>query len=513
MFVCSKVVRMKPTLKAVATPLLAGLVAASLIGCEAYEEPIPPRDRLHFPVSVAVHPTGDVVYAVNSNFDTRYRQSVGGTIAAIDVDSGTIIEGGTPYVGSFGGIIKLNANATKAYVPTRFENTLTVFDVSEDGRALFCRNDAGEPTANPENCELQQVGGDDSVEGVRIASDPYAVDVATTPGTWAVVGAAEPFELRVVVDGRFVETYTGSASEIVDALVATGDYSAGTIDGGLEFSRTDGSAIAVREQDFDDATVDTTAIDLVHISHLRASQVSTLVIPGQDLAAASLRTAPLTAGSNALAQRPGDDDVYVVSRGGADIIIYQPYVDPIAREIQAIFDRGAVRLNHLSTAIDGRGIAFEPSGDRFYTVTRRPDALHVVDLVPEDPETGFGTRHVVSKTIPLPKSPSSVVLHESADGPRLYITCLEDESIQVVDPVSETIVDEIPVGDTPSQFVVNEARCATNTGCVGYVALFNDQATGKESCGTDRLDVCGSVGVIDLDPDSPRYHQLIRKFE
>ncbi len=513
MFVCSKVVRMKPPYQLVATPLLAGLIAASLGGCSAYEEPTPPRDRLHFPVGVAVHPTGDVVYAVNSNFDTRYRQDLGGTISVIDANTGQILADGTPYVGSFAGQLGLNGSATKAYIPTRFENTVTVYEVSEDGRALFCRDDDGAPTANPANCEIRRVGGDGDVEGTRIPSDPFGIDVVSSPGMWTVVGETEPFDLRIVVGGRFVESYSGTAAELVDSLVSTGNYAANTIDGGLEFGRVDGQSIALRPQDFESATIDTTSTDIVHLSHLRATQVTTIAFPGLDSSAASLQTAPLTAGSNAVAQRPGSTDVYVVGRGGADILIYRPYIDPIEREVQAIFDRGAVRLNHLSSTIDGRGIAFTGDGNRFYTVTRRPDALHIVDIVPDDVEEGTGTRHVLSKTIPLPKSPSGVVLHESLNGPLLYIPCLEDESIQVVDPSVEGVVAEIPVGDTPAQFVVNEAKCETPDGCVGYVALFNDQATGKESCGTDRLEVCGSVGVIDLDPTSARYHQIIRKFE
>jgi DNA-binding beta-propeller fold protein YncE len=503
---------MKSIWKRAAMHLAIGLAAASLLGCEAYEEPAPPRDRLHFPLSVAVHPTGDVLYVVNSNFDTRYRQDIGGTIAVMDADTGNIIENGTPYVGSFGGQLSLNANATRAYIPTRFENTITIFEVAEDGRAIFCRDDSGRPTANPENCAIRRIGGDDEVGGTRIPADPFGLDLTTVPGTWRVVDVTEPFTLRVVVDGRFVESYTGNAGEIVDALVATGNYAAAAIDGGLEFSRTDGSAVAVREADLDGGTVATTTTDIAHLAHLRATQVTTIAFPGQDPAAASLQTAPITAGSNALAQRPGSSDVYVVGRGGADIVIYRPYIDPIEREVQAIFERGTVRLNHLSSTIDGRGIAWNEAGDRFYTVTRRPDALHIVDVVPDDLEEGTGTRHVLTRTIPLPKSPTGIVLHESIDGPLLYIPCLEAESIQVVDPISEVVVADIPVGDSPSEFAVNEARCETPDGCVGYVSLFNDQPTGKESCGTDRLDECGSVGVIDLDPTSPRYHQIIRKF-
>ncbi|MEC9400453.1 MAG: hypothetical protein VX475_22690, partial [Myxococcota bacterium] len=60
-----------------AAALLIALFVGS--GCEPYQEPLPKRDRLNFPVGLALHPSGDYLYVVNSNFDSRYSPEYGGT--------------------------------------------------------------------------------------------------------------------------------------------------------------------------------------------------------------------------------------------------------------------------------------------------------------------------------------------------------------------------------------------------------------------------------------------------
>lgn len=432
-------------------PVVIAVFAALALGAcsDPYEDPIPPRDRLNYPIGLSVHPNGRYLYAVNSNFDTRYREEVGGTLSVIDLSTLELLPRSSPFIPSFGGFVRLNEDGSRAYVSTRHSNAVVAFDVSASGDAVFCR-DGETTTSDPAACLIRRVP--DAPGGAFLPSDPFAMAVTTVERT-------------------------------------------------------------------NDAG-DTMLVDLVNVAHLRGESVTTIGFPqrssteGPVAFATTMKFASLISGGSALAQRPGTLDYYVGGRLSRDLAIFSPYLEPQTGAVQALLRRGNVTLGNIGDSVDTRGLAFDATGETLYVVTRAPDALHVVDLGPSDVETAGGTLRKVVASIPIARNPSGIVRHVTPTGRTLlYIPSFDEQLIQVVDPESQAVVDRLELGARPYDFVVDTAtdRCRAGTSCRAYVSLFDDLPAGDGRCEDHRTEPCGAIGVIDLDPESPRYHQLIGK--
>lgn len=429
--------------------LLFAATAAS--GCaDPYEEPIPRRDRLNWPIGLAAHPSGRYLYVVNSNFDTRYQESVGGTLSVVDLETLEIRAGSGPFIPSFGGFVGLSGDARRAYVTARHSNTVLGFDVAPDGSSVFCTNDEGDSTSDPEDCAMRRIP--DASGEATIPADPFAIDVET-----------------------------------------------------LEWTDSSGDS-------FD--------IDLLNVAHLRGDNVTSIVVPRTEndsrVVASAMKSAALVRGGSAIKRRPGTRDIYVGGRVSREILIYFPYLAPEDGAVQAIIRRASIPLSNIGQTVDTRGLAFSDDGNTLYVVTRAPDALHVVDLGPSDPDTASGTAYDVVGSIPVARNPSGVHVHTGPDGRTLlYIPSFDEEVIEVVDPETFAMVGRIEIGAQPYDFVVDTGRdhCVPNGRCRGYVSLFNDLPNAAGTCQANRTERCGSVGIIELDPSSPRYHQLIGKIQ
>lgn len=419
------------------------------LGCaDPFEEPIPRRDRLNWPIGLAVHPGGRYLYVVNSNFDTRYREDVGGTLSVIDLETQEIRATSSPFLPSFGGFVRLSGDARRAYVTARHSNAVVAFDVAPDGSSVFC--DAGDgATSDPRECALRRVP--DVAGEAFIPSDPYALDVATIPWTDP---DGEPFE-----------------------------------------------------------------IDLLNVAHLSGDSVTAITVPRTGdgpIVANSMISASLISGGAALARRPGTRDIFVGGRVAREIAVYFPYLAPEDGSVQAIVRRASIPLANIGQTADTRGLAFAEDGSALYVVTRAPDALHFVDLGPSDPDTATGTAYKVTSTVALGRNPSGVHVHRGPDGRTLaYVPSFGEEVIEVVDPQTQAVVDRIDVGAQVYDFAVDRGpdRCVAGGRCRAYVTLFNDRPEAAGTCQDDRTAVCGSVGIIELDPSSERYHQLIGKIQ
>lgn len=433
------------------------------LGCGGgYEAPVPARDRVHYPVGMAMHPDGRYLYVVNSNFNARYRADTGGTVSVVDTRSLEIQGDRSPFLPSFGGSIELNGDASKAYVTAREGNTVVGFEVADGessvpaGGALFCRDEEGEPTADPEACWIREVATDGSSSG--LSTDPFGLAVSSIEREHPASGEQVP-------------------------------------------------------------------IDLVNLAYLGSNRVSTISLPDRSPDRASMQTAGLINGSNRIVQRPGTLSYYVAGRSSSLVARFTPFLNTRTADnfgrVEALFRQGEIVVSNFTSggeaaATNTRGLAFDESGDRLYVATRRPDALHVFDLGASDPETGSGLEHVWNGSIALPDQPSDIHVHRDAmDRRRVYVPSFADDSIAVVDPEVQTVVDRIELGASPHEMVIDTApdRCE-NPGevCRGYVSLFEDEGSASASCGPD-TESCGAVGVVDLDPASPRYHQLISKIE
>lgn len=416
------------------------LLAIVLGSCvDEYQDPLPPRDTMFYPIGVEMHPDGRFLYVINSNFNLRYRASRGGTVLVIDTDTGEVLSESSPYIPSFGAYMALNEDASKLYIPTRHNNELTVLSVAEQGQALYC-DDEGERSADSQPCTVRRIP--DVRDGARIASDPFDVAVGRT------------------------ERNVGG---------------------------------------------ETTPFDLVHLTHLRGSAVTSMSLPNADVAGASKRSAALLdRGSNQLEVRPGTNDVYAAGRGTNRVEGFRPFLNA-SGEVETIVRVNSVSVMQAGSGMDARGLAFDEDGDWMYVATRRPNALHLIGMEP----TGGGSPQVVS-SIPLENAPSEVHVHQGADGvERLYVPSFRRGIIEVVEPHREAVVDVIDVGRSPYSMASDSRphHCGEPGGrCQGYVTLFDAASDGESRCDTEARQ-CGQVAILDLDPDSDTYHTVIDSIE
>lgn len=420
---------------------------SALCSCTPYKEPLPPRGRLHFPIGLTLHPEGRFLYVVNSNFDTTYSPDFGGTVSVVDTETLTIAAAQSPYIPSFGGDIVLNADATKAYVNARKGDAVVAFDVAN---------------------------GDDVLNGSAL----FCVD------------------------------QDGAKSSSPEACLLS---RVPDIKGGVRMpSDPSGLDVVTVQREIEGAMV---PIDVVAISHLDSNNVSAMTLPRGQRSAATLVHAPLIDSANAVKNRPGTLNMYVAGRNSNSVAIFAPFLNSKG-QAEAIVRRGFVELNNLTSAVDARGLAFSTSGDTLYVATRRPDAVYVFNIVEGDVETGQGTAHELMRVISVADQPSSLVSFEAPGrDPVLYVPCFDNQSIQVVDPRTGTMLDEIELDSRPYDMVIDSVKTscqAPGERCRAYVTLFADTAQVGERC-ENTVTGCGSVAVIDLDPASPRYHQVIAK--
>jgi DNA-binding beta-propeller fold protein YncE len=437
--------------------LLVLFATAGAMSCgESYEAPLPDRDRLHYPVGLAMHPEGRFLYVVNTNFNVRYRPEIGGTVSVVDTRSMHIRGDQSPYIPSFGGDIQLNDDASKAYVATRQGDSVVALNVAGPsggtgvaGGALSCTDAEGQSTSDPQRCIVDRVP--DQSGGTPLAADPFGLSVDT-------IRPNNP------------------------------------------------------------ATGDPVPIDLVSVAYLSSENVSTISLPNRSIEGATMESAALLPGANDIERRPGTLNMYAAGRRDAGVSIFTPLINRQSEgnfgEVQALISKGGFALSPSASNVDARDMAFGPDGDTLYVITRRPDALHIIDILPADPETGEGTRHRVRTSISIEDQPSSLLVHRGADGKRrIYVSCYTDRSIQVVDPAAEVVTETIQVDGRPYDMVTDTAddRCQ-NPGqtCRLYVSLFNDPPGTQSSCGPT-ADQCGSLAMIDLDPSSSRYHRVVSK--
>ncbi|MGM0555449.1 MAG: hypothetical protein ACQEVA_03625 [Myxococcota bacterium] len=434
------------------TTSAAALIVFALVAASCgnpFEEPLPRRDRLNYPVGLTIHPSGDYAYVVNSNFSARYRPAEGGTVTIIDMESLEMVPVNVPYIPSFGGNIELNGDASKAYITARQGNAVVAFDVSESGDRLFCVDNDGQATNFPAECVLDRIPDDQ--DGSRLPTDPFGLAVYSTQ--------------RTNEGGETLDVDVLGLSHLTGQRV---------------------SAITLPGRDKSAATLS-----------IANAIPSSLCVPNS------------SCGANVIAQRPGTENLYVLGRFTTGVSIIQPYVNDVG-EVEALIGRGSFTLNPSTGGLQARGAAFSEDGSRMAIVAQRPDALYIVDITPADAETGTGTQHRVVSSIPLGDSPSDIYVHETSDGRMLaYVPCYDDRSIKVVDVDSEAVVDELLLDASPYDFDVSPT-CDPDGQCHALVSLFDDTPRDSQSCSGDATG-CGSVAVIDLGESSPRYHQVIKK--
>ena len=206
----------------------------------------------------------------------------------------------------------------------------------------------------------------------------------------------------------------------------------------------------------------------------------------------------LTSGSYGVAVHPVTRAVYATSKLAN--VIFSVDVDEVAPAPNApegteatveASAKTAVVISNPTTGRDfGRGVAFNEAGTMAFVAYRTPPSLMVVDTTIDD--SGVPANRIIS-AIPLGDGPAAVsVARSGSDGRELvYVTLYNADQVAVIDPSRMEVLELIEVGDGPFDITVIQRDGLKRA----YVTLFEDH----------------TLGVIELDPKSPFYHQEIAR--
>ncbi len=167
------------TLPAVRT---ASVLAISLLAaCGSMRGEVPDFKAFSYPTAVVADPSGDTVYVVSTNFDSRWQY---GWVSPIDARTSTILDAGAVETGSFAGepAFSVETDAVRMVLPVRDDNSVVLIDRTTDGvgvPALSC-GDAGDDGRRrcdgDSSIPLDGLAKDEDGEDIE-ADDPYAVAI------------------------------------------------------------------------------------------------------------------------------------------------------------------------------------------------------------------------------------------------------------------------------------------------------------------------------------------------
>ena len=179
-----------------------------------------------------------------------------------------------------------------------------------------------------------------------------------------------------------------------------------------------------------------------------------------------LTTIPVPAGPHGLVITPNSRDVYVSSDGDSKVSVIDTSVDKVVATIEVgkaphglaitpdghwvlVAGYGTSRVTFIDTSsnkIAGQvpisnphNIAISPDGGTAYVASQAPNAagLAIINIASQT-KTGM---------VQLDKVPRA--LNYSPDGKMIYFTQAGVDAVQVLDPLSNKVVAEIPVGASP----------------------------------------------------------------
>ncbi len=158
-----------------------------------------------------------------------------------------------------------------------------------------------------------------------------------------------------------------------------------------------------------------------------------------------------------------------------------------------------------------RGVAVTPGGQRLFLASRHPtinrqDPMQIYAVEAPTDETG-APDFQVSAAIQVSGTPGLLRMlpgDSTAEPPLpdlLYAVIFGGARIAVIDSLRLDVIDVIDVGSGPFDLAfvtpAADARCATT----------DEGRPRREAWVTEFMD--DSVAIIDIDPESPTYHQVI----
>lgn len=96
--------------------------------------------------------------------------------------------------------------------------------------------------------------------------------------------------------------------------------------------------------------------------------------------------------------------------------------------------------NNAGGSSDTRRMAFSSTGNQLYLINRNPASLQIVDTTPD--ATGFPRNQTIAST-DICRQSSSLVVTDTGEGERAYVSCFQDGQLYVVDPRGGASVENV----------------------------------------------------------------------
>jgi len=470
---------------------------AELDGLLGTEKPglDPPADRFFYPTGLALTPDGRYLFVSNGNSDLKFN---GGTVVVVDMQEAMqrlgnpddypgscryaaqdpqLVECHEEDVGDTPGVVLSDLTVRTGFYPS----FIAVEQISESA----CGNQL--PAADDGVLRYRlytPVRGDPSLTYIDVITG-MGTDDASTVSCLDCGAGCETREVRDCKEGYRLEAPSAARQDYVYEVLPEEPY-------GLALEPTGGFVVLAHLAGGSLSLVDLCG-DPVDDGWRRPDLVDVLVdVMGQDGDGRS--------GGFDVVQRDKSDPCgwfYVSNRAAAQIVTLR--VSGCDADVTA--DRGlriamgpslilTAPFGPLESGADVRGMAMAPDGNRLFALSRTPPSLLVVDTTLED---GLPRNKVLDVVEVCPR-PSVLRVRTQADGRTLaYAVCFASGEIYVVDTQDAQVVDRINTGGGPHDLVLMPDTAAPGLQGYGLVSNFGEH----------------TVGVIDLDPESETYHQMI----
>jgi hypothetical protein len=471
-------------------------------------------DQIFLPGGLAVDPSGNWLYVVNSNNDLRFN---GGTLLALDLQKAKLHRE-TPSVA---------ACSTVHFVDDMTPETLSgTLDqpccvdllkphVLNCNERAYVQADATVRIGSfggPATIQTYQKTSGESVNRIFfvVRSDPSItfVDVPAD-GPLSIRCTGKRDEEAPAARNPLCDDYwrirRPNGAKLGDNVLPEEPHSL-TLDEGLGILYVSHLSIAVRGKS-EGGGVST--IDVGALKHPTAANVINSIARVAFPSNASQSVVSMSLGD------PGNYNgvLYAVARSGPDIteLVLQDSAalakcgengqpcesdDPSLRDLSLIPSKQIKSSAFLPSGTDVRGFLLSPDKKQAYVLHRNtpefsnstnPAALVVLDRRPGP--NGEPTNQA-SAILEICPGPTNMQFHDSGRGNLLYITCFEGGQINVVDPQDPRVVAVIETGRGPLALTFSPADKT-----VAFVASYAEN----------------NVSVIDLQPGSPTEYMMVQR--
>lgn len=399
----------------------------SAAACEIYDGDLPPTDELQSPIGLAVHPSGDYLYVLNTNFQSLYRADLGGTLSVVDLESLRILDDKTLCLPSFGAQLSFGSSN---YSDTQPRHLFAATKSNRGGVALRLNESGDTPS-----CLFQgEAVGNTCVD-----------DIADIPGV-SKRRRMLPCEIPNILDDPSAVTaiapHEGVTPLDQDAFVVVGQRRG-----------------------------DVRAVNLVN-GEIRGANSQ-----GEQRGDwhFSPKDVVVSAGADAAATHPITGETYIGARFDNRIFtvrwLREAVGDPAVNPQQGFANRiariGGLRVSSPYTNLEIRDMKFSEDGTRLFATSQSPASLLEIDTSLNDEGEA---RNVQVRRTPLSARPGSLDLVEVGGRLYAYVALFSDRKVAVVDLDAGTVVGAVDVGATPYTVVSDPTRLRV------YVALFEEHA-------------------------------------